>query len=572
MPLNDIDAPVANPFATLASDAIPGVGKYLGAAFDSAMQHNPLQAINRTLIMRDALKTTWGISGVRERDDATTFDARKDSAAVGQRGPDITQVMVADPNARYHWMDKAAAEERLKDAGLLGRFKVSEQGANTLALELIIKANLVEQERSSVFQRRKAGFILGTAGFGAEMLASLADPVGFAANFVPVVGQAKYAAMLRAAGTSVARRAAVRAGVGAAEGIAGAALLEPLVAMAANDEMLDYALADSLYSVAFGGIFGASVHTTLGGLRDLIGGIPKQFAELPVSARKDIMHAILAAADEGKVPVLAKLASDAEFARIANASAAVDVAPPSRGLGKQYTVGDGALGKIDERLFNDQDGIGRVDLESIKTEAKRYADYSASEMPKVAKIKAGDPPPGHVRLFSDSTTAGTTGAQWSPSFVRAESLATVEAGTISMSMVDVPIASLPIEWVSTGGKLRGQGWLPEHLSKQAKQIISRDDYHAPRKQPKQPTRQEVVNAAESDIDLVEPEYLPEDIEKMASDDAMLEVETKQALAELEAKGYKLDELVTDNAIKDADVAVIRAQAVEQFTACSIGRI
>jgi hypothetical protein len=565
MPLTDLDAPAPNPFATLTADAVPGVGKYLSTAFDLAMQSNPLQAINRTMIMNEALSTTGGILGVVERHDDMGFQARTG-------GHNITQVLASDPNARFHWMNKEAAEQRLKEAGLLGRFKVSEQGANALALELIIKANLDEQELSSVFQRRKAGVILGTAGFGAELVASLADPVGFAANFIPIIGQAKYAALLRGAGTSIAKRAFVRAGVGAAEGAAGAALLEPLTAIAANAEMLDYGIADSLYNVAFGAAFGASVHTTLGGVRDLVGGVPKSFAEMPLESRKHIMNAMLAAADEGKAPVLAKIAAEAEVAKMASSKAVVEVAPAPNPLSRQYTIGDNVSGRMADRLFNEQ--VVAIDKETIVADAQRYAEFSASSIPERIKGKMGGdtPAPGYVRLYADSSTAATPGSQWSPSFTHAESLAKSETGTVTMAMVDVPIEALPVEWVGSNGNLRGQGWLPDHMLGKAKEIISRDDMHFPSKPAALPTRQELANVAESNLDLVEPEYVPPDIEKLSADEAKLEADAQAALSELEAKGYKLDELLVDGTKQEAENVAVRAKAIEQFTACSIGRI
>jgi hypothetical protein len=215
-----------------------------------------------------------------------------------------------------------------------------------------------------------------------------------------------------------------------------------------------------------------------------------------------------------------------------------------------------------------------VDKNAIDVTAKKYAEYSASSIPDRIKAKIGSdmPAPGHVRLFADSSTASTPGSQWSPSFPHAESLAKSESGTVTMSMVDVPIEALPMEWVGANGKLRGQGWLPDHMLGKAKEIITADDMHFPSKPAALPTRQELVNVAESNLDLVEPEYVHPDIEKMAADEAKMEADAQVALAELEAKGYKLEDLLTDATKQDAELLATHAKAVEQFTACSIGRI
>jgi hypothetical protein len=77
---------------------------------------------------------------------------------------------------------------------------------------------------------------------------------------------------LERAGAAFASRAAVRAQVGAVEGLAGAALLEPLVYGIATDLQKDYTLADSFLNVAFGTILGGGLHVGGGAVRDHISG------------------------------------------------------------------------------------------------------------------------------------------------------------------------------------------------------------------------------------------------------------------------------------------------------------
>lgn len=113
----------------------------------------------------------------------------------------------------------------------------------------------------------------GIKGLGASLTGNIAasflDPIGLAVNFIPFVGPAKYSAMLAKAGTSYAARLGVRAAVGAIEGAAGNALIEPLVYGAATDLNENYSLADSAMSIGAGAVMGAAIHSVVGLPTDL---------------------------------------------------------------------------------------------------------------------------------------------------------------------------------------------------------------------------------------------------------------------------------------------------------------
>lgn len=102
---------------------------------------------------------------------------------------------------------------------------------------------------------------------GVSLVTSLADPVNVAAAFIPFTGQARYAALLEQAG-SLGGRTATRVGIGALEGLGGMALIEPFAYGAATQEGQDYTIADSLRNIAFGAIFGAGLHASLGAIGD----------------------------------------------------------------------------------------------------------------------------------------------------------------------------------------------------------------------------------------------------------------------------------------------------------------
>jgi hypothetical protein len=129
-----------------------------------------------------------------------------------------------------------------------------------------------ERERQSIIQRGpagswnpfSAGFYVGAAKFGTGLAVSMLDPINIGASFIPVFGQARFAAL--AARTSL-RTARLARGV--TEGAVGAALVEPLVYSAAKRVQADYGAADSLLNIAFGSILGGGLHVGIGKLRDI---------------------------------------------------------------------------------------------------------------------------------------------------------------------------------------------------------------------------------------------------------------------------------------------------------------
>lgn len=163
-------------------------------------------------------------------------------------------------------IDAVSARARVKEEGL--PITIPDDGISQRALDIIIKAKRDELRRQSIMSRGPDGIGAGAARLGTALINSLYDPLNIASAFIPVVGPAKYAAMVSRA-TSAIGRAGVRFGVGAAEGVVGAAILEPLVYSAAQAEQLDYTMTDSLANIAFGGLFGGGLHSLGGAVRDV---------------------------------------------------------------------------------------------------------------------------------------------------------------------------------------------------------------------------------------------------------------------------------------------------------------
>jgi diguanylate cyclase (GGDEF)-like protein len=150
-------------------------------------------------------------------------------------------------------------KEANEQYGIPGKLEFDEDTPEPVA-EQLHRLNMEEIIRQD--KRRRS-----TAGIGADLTAgligSLADPLGIASSFIPIVGQARYAALAGRIGATGAR-----ATTGAVEGAVGAAVLEPLVYAGAQWESADYTAADSMMNLAFGGVMGGGLHMGAGYIGD----------------------------------------------------------------------------------------------------------------------------------------------------------------------------------------------------------------------------------------------------------------------------------------------------------------
>jgi hypothetical protein len=111
-------------------------------------------------------------------------------------------------------------------------------------------------------------------GFGVQAATSMLDPLNIASSFVPVIGPMKYTALLAGAAGGL-ERFGIRAAVGAAEGAAGTALLQPLDYLSARNQGDDFTMTQALQNIAFGAAFGSGLHAIGGAVHDLAFGAPK---------------------------------------------------------------------------------------------------------------------------------------------------------------------------------------------------------------------------------------------------------------------------------------------------------
>lgn len=219
---------------------IPAEGGVFGAAFEEAFTTNPSTSLYR-------------MEGLTQEQEGRAVVMGPESYFAPNQArmePDSPLVSAQD------------ARDKVDSLGL--KLNIPEQGIRSGALDVLIERQQAQLARQQILAR--AGSSFGTQ-LSAGLAASIIDPINIASAFVPVVGEARYAAMIGRAATPLAR-AGVRAGVGALEGAVGAAIIEPLPLLAARQDQTDYDLSDSLANIAFGAVLGGGLHTIGGAVTD----------------------------------------------------------------------------------------------------------------------------------------------------------------------------------------------------------------------------------------------------------------------------------------------------------------
>ena len=163
------------------------------------------------------------------------------------------------------WVDQQTAQKEIAARGL--DLKVPTSGITRYDLDLLQYLKQREIRQQTTFERPHSLFT-SAAGVGAMIAGSALDPLNVASAFIPVVSEARYAQWLARAGTGAFARAGVRAGAGALEGAAGAAILEPINIAGSQSEQRDYGLMDSFLNVTVGSVMGGGLHMLGGAVGD----------------------------------------------------------------------------------------------------------------------------------------------------------------------------------------------------------------------------------------------------------------------------------------------------------------
>lgn len=269
---------------TVGAGAQPGLGQALpedqrGAAFQEFLDRRA-----RVSELESALPYLSG----QQRDDALSELDRLSEREILNSA---TQQAVED--GRFQAPE--VLNEKYKDLGVTFDYAMSSEQA-----ERVADARRAQMIQEAIMSRSPSGLIPTVAYFGAGLAAMATDPLEVATMFIPVVGEARAAAIIGRLG-----RVGGRVAVGAIEGGVGQAITEPLVYGLSRQAQLDYDMSDSLLSVGLGVAFGSAI----GGVAGLMA---RRAPEVPVDGAPTVRP------PEVSAPKTAEELFDEAIARAAN--------------------------------------------------------------------------------------------------------------------------------------------------------------------------------------------------------------------------------------------------------------
>lgn len=210
------------------------------------------------------------------------------------------------------------------------------------SLNFLIDRQYKKKLRNEIVSSANSGLASITGGIAG----SLVDPLNIGTAFIPVVGEAKLAAI--AARATVGARLAGRAAVGAIEGAAGAALLEPASYTLSQQLGDEYTVANSFANIAMGTVLGAGLHTAVGAgievknkyFKELtpVQKLSKQFDNMTIEQRQSYIKAAVAQIQEDR-PISIDLVDTAHKADIQKQLDDVDLKiKQARSIGDEDSV------------------------------------------------------------------------------------------------------------------------------------------------------------------------------------------------------------------------------------------
>ncbi|WP_341793367.1 hypothetical protein [Rickettsia endosymbiont of Ceutorhynchus obstrictus] len=122
-------------------------------------------------------------------------------------------------------------------------------------IKSILEKDKQREINEYIISRGKGGLVEAIGKFGVEIVASNLSPINIAASFVPIGGQARWAAAALKYGalkTTLAK--------GVVGGAAGQVFLEPITHYERNREQREYGLKDSVVNILQSGLFGGALH------------------------------------------------------------------------------------------------------------------------------------------------------------------------------------------------------------------------------------------------------------------------------------------------------------------------
>ena len=176
---------------------------------------------------------------------------------------EIDQLYKEKETQRDYYSQKMIEDGRLITAEALneeyGDFYTFEKPESREVAEMLVKNVREELVRNAILEKGLDGVAGYTALLSGALLAAATDPIELGAAFIPYFGQARRAATVARFGKVKGRTA-----IGAAEGLAGSLVTEPLYYGLSQQLQLDYSMGEALLNVGVGTLLGSGIGTIAG--------------------------------------------------------------------------------------------------------------------------------------------------------------------------------------------------------------------------------------------------------------------------------------------------------------------
>jgi hypothetical protein len=228
----------------------------------------------------DQYKTTFGQALGATYEETINFNP-------AVRAYSSYQIATAKNESANSGAEKINKNELNKEYAELGLYFDNDEYKSVV--DIMVDQKKEERERQSILERGpqgswnpfSSGFYVGASKLAVGIGASFLDPINIGASFIPVFGQARFAAL--AARTTLTKARTIR---GAVEGSFGAAVVEPIVYSSAKQVQADYGIVDSFMNIGFGTILGTGLHVGAGKLKDIR--TARKFQEQLIKNKKDL--------------------------------------------------------------------------------------------------------------------------------------------------------------------------------------------------------------------------------------------------------------------------------------------
>jgi len=176
---------------------------------------------------------------------------------------EIDQLYKEKETQRDYYAQKMIEDGRLITAEALneeyGDFYEFDKPESREVAEMLVKNVREELVRNAILEKGLDGVTGYTALLSGGLLAAATDPIELGAAFIPYFGQARRAATVARFGKVKGRTA-----IGAAEGLAGSLVTEPLYYGLSQQLQLDYSMGEALLNVGVGTLLGSGIGTIAG--------------------------------------------------------------------------------------------------------------------------------------------------------------------------------------------------------------------------------------------------------------------------------------------------------------------